>query len=80
MPQVTEEQFRVPHCTRCVDSGENTPDECRLVAISSASECAAIAGLQDKVHDRARPSSTAAVTASLFGAASQKAGTAAQIL
>jgi hypothetical protein len=24
----------VPHCTACVESGENTPDECRLEEVS----------------------------------------------
>ena len=48
--EVKEEAFREPFCSRCVESGENTPDECRLEAVNSAAQCVAIAGLKDKVR------------------------------
>mmetsp|Transcript_26547 Transcript_26547/g.34521 ORF Transcript_26547/g.34521 Transcript_26547/m.34521 type:complete len:262 (+) Transcript_26547:37-822(+) len=48
--ETSEAHFRVPHCERCVGSGENTPDECRLVEQNNAGELVHITEMRKKLE------------------------------
>ena len=44
--EVAEAEFRVPHCERCVGSGENRPAECTLVEVNNTGGLATVALLR----------------------------------